>query len=169
VPIGATDPGSDPSPVCVARSAVATPIEILAALPPERLRVLVDAAPRRVREELFRSAGIRTKSSTYSLRGNDKAARYGRLKVELEAGTVASGDAAEEVIRSYLGQQSTLLGDALDHFEVPHRDGFTDEDLDFMEKLGPREVEAFRSDLRDRGHADADIELYCQYMKVPQS
>lgn len=146
---------------------MATPIEILAALSPERLRLLVEAAPRKIREELFRRAGIKSKSSTYSLRGGDKTARYGRLKEKLETGGVASTDAPEEVIRSYLGQQSSLLADALDHFDVPHRDGFTDEDLDFMQSLEPRKVKAFWDDLRARGHEDADIELYCRYMNVP--
>jgi hypothetical protein len=146
---------------------VATPIEILSELPPERLRAMVDAAPRKVREELFRSAGIKTKSSTYSLRGGDKAARYERLKERLQAGEVRSTEAADEVIRSYLGQRPTLLGHALDHFEVPHQDGFTDRDLDFMAELKPAQAEALRARLQAQGHDEADIHLYCRYMNVP--
>lgn len=147
---------------------MATPIEILSALPPDRLRVLVDAAPRKVREELFRSAGIKTKSSTYSLRSGDKSARYDRLKEKLQAGEVRSTEAADEVIRSYLGQRPALLGHALDHFEVPHREGFTDQELDFMAELKPQQVAALRKHLAEQGHDEADIELYCRYMSVPE-
>ena len=161
------DLGSDPSPLCVARSAVATPIEILADLSAERLRDVVEAAPRKVREELFRSAGIKTKSSTYSLRGGDKSARYARLKERLGGGDGPSAEAADEVVRSYLGQRSALLGHALDHFDVPHQQGFTDQDLDFLTELSPQRARELREALAQAGHEAGDVELYCRYMGVP--
>lgn len=146
---------------------MASASEILGALSVERLREVVEAAPRKAREELFRKAGIRAKGSAFSLRSQDKAERMARLKAKLEQGAVEV-DAAEEVLRSYLGQRPELLGDALDHFEVPHQQGMTDADLDFMEKLAPNRVQAFWRFLQGRGHADADIELYARYMQMPE-
>lgn len=140
--------------------------EILGQLSLERFRTLVEASPRKVREELFRSAGVRSKSSTYSLKSASKAARFEQLKGKLAAGEVQGVEAAEEVIRSYLGQRASLLADALDYFEVAHQNGFTDQDLDFMAKLEPSRVQAFWSHLEGRGHEAEDIDLYCRYMDV---
>ncbi len=144
---------------------MASPVDILRSLPLDRLKELVEAAPRKVREELFRSVGIRTKSSSFSLKAAQKTARIERLASVLQQGTEPSGDAAEEVIRHHLAQHSSLLGDALDQFDVPHNNGMTDHDLGFFQDLEPARAAALRAELEKR-HDPADVDLYLRYVGV---
>jgi hypothetical protein len=130
---------------------VRSPHDILGSASAERLQAIVEAAPRKVREELFRKAGIKAKSSAFSLKNTGKAARFERLKAKLEAGEVGPTDATEEAIRSFLTQRATLLADALDHFEVKHNHGMTDEDLSFLHDLSPKQVRSLWSHLEARG------------------
>lgn len=145
---------------------MATAPEIIRDMGPDRLRALIDEAPRKIREELFRSAGIRTKGSAFSLKEQGKQARVDKLVAALGQGKEPSFEACEELIRNYLARRPELLGDALDFFEVPHQGGMTDAEIGFMEELAADRVQALRRDLESR-HDAADVGLYLKYMKVP--
>ncbi|NJK89139.1 MAG: hypothetical protein HC923_06850 [Myxococcales bacterium] len=129
----------------------------------EGLKALLEAAPRKLREALFRSAGIRLKTSAYSLRDRSKEQRFDRLRSSLAEGLEVQGEVADELIRNYLGSRPELLGDALDYWKVPHRNGFTDHDMDFVKALSPAEVAQVDAHLSAR-HAPNDVKLYLRYV-----
>lgn len=139
-------------------------LETLKKLDPERMDALLKAAPRKVREELYRRLGIKAKSSAFSLRS--KSAEKGdRVLAQLNAGKDPGGEVLEELVRSYLFGRRELLAAALDHLEIRHSEGLTDQDLDFLQELNREQVGALEAALA--GHDPVDVSLYLDLMRVP--
>lgn len=146
---------------------MATPVELLTRLPPERFTQVINTAPKKVREELFRRAGIKNRGGAFALRTTQKTeARIRRLYEALLDGADFPSEIAEEVIRNYLYHRRDLLSEALDFLEVDHDNGLTDADLEFVTELETSRVEQLR-ELLLRNHAPEDVDLYLGFMGIP--
>ncbi|MEM1023913.1 MAG: hypothetical protein AAGD10_00355 [Myxococcota bacterium] len=139
-------------------------LETLKTLDSDRMDALLKAAPRKVREELYRRLGIKAKSSAFSLksRANEKG---GRVLASLADGKDPGREVLEELVRSYLFGRRALLSSALDHLKVRHSEGLTDQDLEFLEALEPKQVMALQEALAE--HDPVDVRLYLDLMRVP--
>src|SRR5262245_57333295 len=137
---------------------MSNPLELLAQLDSDRFGDVLNASPKKFREELFRRAGIHVKSNAFSLKTS------GKNEVRTQKnGMDLSAEVAEELIRNYLYTRRPMLADALDHFKVPHDNGLTDEDLAFIEKLEPEKGKELKSLLAAK-HDGRDVELYFAFM-----
>ena len=144
-----------------------SPNELLSTMSESYFTEVVAASPKKFREEVFRRVGIKSKTGgAFSLATNKKnEVRIKRLFQALQEGAALEDPVAEELIRNYLYTRRTLLADALDFFEVPHDNGLTDADLDFMAKLEKEKA----AELRDRlakAHPEADVDLYLRFMNI---
>lgn len=144
-----------------------SPSEIVKRLEPARFSEILSASPKRFREDLFRRAGVRVKTGAFSLASSSK----GQLKTEklldaMREGAEIGDDVLEEAIRNYLYTRRQMLADALDHFQIPHENGLTDHDLDFIGKLPPDKVEALKKALEAK-YTPEDVALYLAFMNFP--
>lgn len=143
-----------------------TPLETLIQ-DPDRFQQIVAASPKKFREEIFRRAGIRVKAEAFSLKSQPKnEVRTSKLLAALKEGFDLGEGVVEELIRNYLYTRRTLLADALDHFKVPHDNGLTDADLDFIEKMKPEDGAALKAELAAK-HDPSDVDLYFAFMSIP--
>ncbi|MCK6545814.1 hypothetical protein L6R52_08095 [Myxococcota bacterium] len=144
-----------------------TPRELVAQLDTERFHLLISASPKKFREEIFRRAGIKAKGDVFSLKSSGKnEVRTQKLHSALKEGLDLGENVVEELIRNYLFTLRPMLADALDHFDVPHDNGLTDHELDFIEKLDPAKGRELRDKLAAKydGH---DVDLYFGFMNIP--
>jgi hypothetical protein len=143
------------------------PLELLAQLDSDRFGDVLNASPKKFREELFRHAGITVKSNAFSIKTSAKnEMRTQKLHSALKNGMELKQEVAEELIRNYLYTRRPMLADALDHFKVQHDNGLTDEDLSFIEKLEPEKGKELKSLLSSK-HDARDIDLYFAFMNIP--
>ncbi|MFO0723760.1 MAG: hypothetical protein U1E65_08270 [Myxococcota bacterium] len=143
-----------------------TPTEIIRKLPAARFAALIAACPKNFREDLFRRAGVRTKTNTFALSAAPKTqVRAEKLHEAINGGLDLGDDVLEEVIRNYLYTRRPMLAEALDHFEVPHENGLTDQDISFIETLPTEKKDALRTRLEGKYDRD-DVALYLQFMKI---
>lgn len=146
---------------------MANPLELLAQLDVDRFGDVLNASPKKFREELFRSAGIHAKSNAFSLKTSGKnEVRMQKLHQAVKNGMELKAEIAEELIRNYLYTKRPMLADALDHFKVAHDNGLTDEDLAFIEKLEPAQGAELKSLLAAK-HDQRDVDLYFAFMNIP--
>jgi hypothetical protein len=146
-----------------------TPHELIAQLEPDRFQEILAASPKKFREEVFRRAGIRTKTGAFSLKTEPKnEVRTQKLLTAIRDGLDLGEGVAEELIRNYLYTRRAMLSDALDHFKVSHDNGLTDEDLSFVEKLNPEEGKKLRTELAQK-YGDHDVDLYFAFMNIPNA
>ena len=146
-----------------------TPNEILSRLSEERFEVIMAASPKKLREDLFRRAGVRPKAaSPFALKTQNSGGRSQKLFEAMQSGTELPEELLEELIRNYLYNRRDMLADALDFFEVEHNDGLTDADLEFIESLAADKVAALRTRLSAK-HDDEDIGLYLSFMNFPHA
>jgi hypothetical protein len=144
-----------------------SPNELLTTMSESYFTEVVTASPKKFREEVFRRVGIKPKAGgAFSLATNKKnEVRIKRLFQVLQEGTPLEDPVAEELIRNYLYTRRTLLAEALDFFEVPHDNGLTDADLDFLAKLEAGRGTELRSRLA-KTHPEADVDLYLRFMNI---
>lgn len=143
------------------------PLELLAQLDTDRFGDVLNASPKKFREELFRRAGIHVKSNAFSIKSTGKnEVRTQKMHTALKNGMEIEQQVAEELIRNYLYTRRPMLADALDYFKVPHDNGLTDEDLAFIEKLEPEKGKELKSLLAAK-HDNRDVELYFAFMNIP--
>lgn len=134
---------------------------------PDRFTEVVSASPRKVREELYRRLGLKPKkNSAFALKKAEDDDRSGRLLAAIQNGEAVADEVLEELIRSYLSFRRELLADALDHFEIPHENGLTDQEIDFLSELPKDKATALRKLLLSK-HQPADVDLYFAYMNIP--
>jgi hypothetical protein len=133
----------------------------------EALERIVLSSPKKLREELFRRAGLKGKGGAFSLRAAAKEGRAAKLYDRLHEGLQLSSELCEEVIRQYLYGRRDLLAAALDHFEIPHEDGLTNSDVEFMQTLKPAQVTKLRQVLAS--YDPEDVALYLGFMGVPDA
>ena len=146
---------------------MAKPFELLTRLSSEQFTEVLNASPKKVREELFRRTGIKNKGGAFALRTSQKTeARIRKLFEALVAGAEIPDELGEEVIRQYLYHRRDLLAEALDFLEVDHDHGLTDADLDFVGDLEPEKAQQLR-DVLLRKHEAHDVELYLGFMGLP--
>ena len=148
---------------------MSSPFELLTNLSAEHFTTVVSAAPKKLREELFRRAGIKAKGGTFALKSSQKT--EGRIRKAFEAlskGVELPEEIAEEVIRQYLYTRRALLCEALDFLDVPHNEGLTDADLDFLETLPKEKVDELTTSLAS-DHPAWEVDLYLRFMKIPAS
>jgi hypothetical protein len=144
-----------------------TPLEYLNQLDAERFGEILSASPKKFREELFRRAGIKTKSDAFSLKTSNKnEVRIQKLHAAFKEGLNPGDDVVEELIRNYLYTRRPMLAEALDHFKVEHDNGLTDEDLSFIEKLEPEKGRELKKQLAEK-YGDKDVDLYFAFMNIP--
>ncbi len=145
---------------------MARPFELLLRLPAERFASVLSAAPKKVREELFRRAGIKNKGGAFSLKTSQKTnARINRLYSALASGVLPPDELGEEVIRQYLYHRRDLLAEALDFLGVEHDHGLTDRELDFFADLEAERATQLRAHLLTKND-EADVDLYLGFMDV---
>lgn len=134
---------------------------------PDRFSEVVNASPRKLREELYRRLGVKAKkNSSFSLKKAEDDDRAKKLFAALQNGEPVADEVLEELIRNYLYIRRELLADALDHFQVPHQNGLTDEEIDFLSEL-PKEKSTELRKLLLAKHQPQDVELYFAYMNIP--
>lgn len=134
---------------------------------PERFSEVVSASPRKLREEIYRRLGVKAKkNSSFSLKKSEDDDRAKKLFASLQNGEPVADEVLEELIRNYLYVRRELLADALDHFQVPHENGLTDAEIDFLSEL-PKEKSAELRKLLLAKHQPQDVELYFAYMNIP--
>lgn len=134
---------------------------------PGRFSEVVGASPRKVREELYRRLGLKPKkTSAFAIKKTDDDDRAEKLLAALQNGAPVADEVLEELIRNYLYIRRELLADALDHFKIPHQNGLTDEEIDFLTEL-PKDKSAELKKLLLAKHQPADVELYFAYMNIP--
>lgn len=141
--------------------------ELLIDQGPARLEDILDACPRRSREELYRRLGIKSRKRAGFRLKNTVDDRPSKVHERLSEQGLPE-ELLQELVRNFLFTRRTLLGDALDFFQVPHDQGLTDQDLDFMEGLEPERASELKSLLGDKGHAAQDIDLYFRMMAIPE-
>jgi len=139
---------------------------LLRGLEAKKLEEIVGAAPKKVREELYRRAGVKGRPNPYSLK-SDGGARAEKLKAKLDEGTDPGREVEEEILRAYFYARRRLLADALNHLGVKNNEGLTDQDLDFMQELEPEKVASLEKALS--AHDPDDVRLYLQMMGVPRA
>lgn len=145
---------------------MATPTEIIRKLAPDRFANLLAASPKNFREDLFRKAGVKTKTNAFSLSAAPKnQVRSEKLHEAITGGLDLGDDVLEEVIRNYLYTRRPMLAEALDHFEVVHDNGLTDQDISFIEALADDKRAALRTRLESKFDRD-DVALYFLFMKI---
>ncbi len=145
---------------------MASTTRLLLPMSPERFQTLLAASPKKLREEIFRRAGIKTQNSPFSLKTSPKnEVRVQKLQELIQGGLTLPEELAQELVRNYLVTRRPLLRDALDFLEIPHTDGLTDADLDFMEKLPKDVADGLRAKLA--AHDADDVALYLNFMNVP--
>ena len=149
---------------------MATAVELLTRMSAEQFSSVVQVAPKKVREELFRRAGIKNRGGAFSLRTSQKTeARIRKLYDALSGGGLEVPDELmDEVIRQYLYHRRDLLAEALDFLEVEHDHGLTDADLDFVSELPAEKGKQLR-DVLVRSHEEADVDLYLGFMQIPMA
>lgn len=147
---------------------MASPNDILRKLDGDHFGEVVNASPKKFREEIFRRAGVKNRGGgAFALKATGKNnARMKKLRKSMLEGFELEAELAEELIRNYLYTRRTMLAEALDFFEVDHDDGLTDEELDFIQDL-PAERGRHLRDLLCRNHAEGDVDLYLAFMDVP--
>ncbi len=144
-----------------------TAVEILREMNAERFHDVLSASPKIFREELFRRAGIKVKRKVTTLKSRNKnKLRAEKLLASLRDGNEIDGEVLDEVIRNYLYTRRTILIDAMEHFDVPHDEGLTDEDLTFIDELSEDKSTEVRELLAAK-HGDEDVVLYLRFMKFP--
>jgi hypothetical protein len=144
-----------------------SPNELLSTMSEDYFTEVVAASPKKFREEVFRRLGVKGKGGgAFSLATNKKnEVRIKKLFQAMQEGAALEDPVAEELIRNYLYTRRTLLAEALDFFKVPHDNGLTDADLDFMAELGADKGNELRSSLA-KNHPEADVELYLRFMNI---
>jgi hypothetical protein len=145
---------------------MANPNQILRQLDSELFYEVLNASPKKFREELFRRAGIKNKGGAFALTASGKTeARAKKLRAQLLEGFDLQTELSEEVIRNYLYTRRPLLAEALDFLGVEHDNGLTDNDLEFLAELPPERRTHLR-DLLYRNHAQPDVDLYLAFMDL---
>lgn len=148
---------------------MATGSDILSKLEAEQFGEVLNASPKKFREEIFRRAGVKNKGGAFALKANGKTeVRVKKLRAAILEGFKLEDELADEVIRNYLYTRRPLLAEALDFLEVEHDEGLTDAELDFIQELAPERGTHLR-DLLCRSHAEADVDLYMAFMNVPMA
>lgn len=133
----------------------------------DRFRDVFSVGPKKLREEVFRRAGIKNRNSSFSIAtGKKNEIRVAKLFDKLMDGLEMPEEVAEEIIRGYLFTQRSLLGDALDILGVSHDEGLTEEDLDFVAELEPDKAKALFTSLVAK-HSEDDVLLYLRFMNIP--
>ena len=128
-----------------------------------RFQQILAASPKKFRENLYKSAGLSKKTpNTFSLRKRDDSGREAALQEALRSHKLDPED-AEEMVRNYLYTKRNLLSDALDFLQVPHEDGLTNENLDFIEELVPEKKDALDRHL-SANHDRGDVDLYLTFL-----
>lgn len=146
------------------------PIDIVADMGNEKFSEIFSVNPRNVREALFSKLGIKAQSRRVGLRVGSKNAErvkilYERLikqdsKVELEL--------ASELLRNWLYTKREMLVDTMEHFEIKHDNGLTEQDIDFIEKLEREKVDELCAVLLPK-HDQEQVSIYLRYLKVPEA
>jgi len=145
---------------------MADSLQLLKRLTPDHFASVMGSAPKKVREELFRRAGIKNKGGAFALRTSQKTeARIKKLYEVIGSASDIPDELVEEVIRQYLFNRRDLLAQALDFFGVEHDHGLTDADLDFLSELETEKKTELRRLLKEK-HDDADVELYLGFMGI---
>ncbi len=146
---------------------MAKSFELLGRLSSDQFTTVVNMSPKKVREELFRRAGVKNRGGAFALKSNQKTeARIKKLYEAMVGGSELPDELGEEVIRQYLYHRRSLLSDALDFLGVEHDEGLTDADLDFLEELDPDKASSLRQALV-KDHDESDVDLYLGFMKIP--
>ena len=142
--------------------------EILASCSVQSTQAILSANPRRFREEMFRKLGIKAKSGGTGFRLASKGdARASKFLEMLQGEQEIPDEVLAEVVRNYLFQRREMLADALDHLEVSHNDGLTDQELDFVAELETERLAELQEHLRSKGHSTDDISLYLAFLGAP--
>ena len=145
---------------------MANPTQILRKLDADLFHEVLNASPKKFREEVFRRAGIKNKGGAFALKASGKTeARAKKLRAMLLEGTELQSELSEELLRNYLYTRRPLLAEALDFLGVEHDNGLTDSDLDFLAEL-PAERRTHLKDLLCRNHAQHDVDLYLAFMDL---
>lgn len=141
--------------------------EILASRSIGRVQTILSSSPRRFREEIFRRFGLkqRARGSGFRLSG-DSDRRAERFSEMICSSREIDDEVLAEVVRNHLYARRSLLGDSLDFFEVQHRDGLTDKDLEFLRAVDVERVGELRETLLAKGHDEDDVELYIAFMNI---
>jgi len=148
----------------------AWPIDIIRDLSPEKFADIFSVNPRSVREALFSRLGIKAQSRRIGIRAGSKnadrvKALYDRLVTD--AGKLER-ELAGELLRNWLYTKRPLLADALDHFEIKHDNGLTEQEIDFFEGLEREKTEALCGLLVPK-HGKEMVGIYLRYLKVPDA
>ena len=145
---------------------MANPTQILRHLDAELFNEVINASPKKLREEVFRRAGIKNKGGAFALKSSGKTeVRTKKLRALLLEGVELQSEFSEEMIRNYLYTRRPLLAEALDFLGVEHDNGLTDNELDFLADL-PAERRTHLRDLLVRNHAPSDVDLYLAFMDL---
>lgn len=133
----------------------------------ERVGTILQACPRKTREELFRRLGIKGKGRRTGFKlkstSDERSEKFFEALSETER---VQDEVLQELVRSYLYTRRPLLADALDFLEVPHKEGLTDDDIDFITELPEDRARALQQRLTAQ-HGEEDTKLYLRFMNVP--
>ncbi|MBK8010833.1 MAG: hypothetical protein IPK13_05755 [Deltaproteobacteria bacterium] len=141
--------------------------ELLGRMAPDRFEELLAASPKKFREEIFRRAGSKKKTSAFSLKTTaSDAQRIGKVQEAIRGGSALDAEHIEEIVRNYLYGRRTLLADALDFLGVEHDQGLTETDLDFVGGMPEEKGRALKAALEAK-HPTQDVELYLSFMGIP--
>lgn len=146
------------------------PIDIIADMSTEKFSEIFSVNPRNVREALFSKLGIKAQTRRIGLRAGSKNAERVKALYDLlvkESGKVEI-ELASELLRNWLFSQRPLLADTLDHFEVKHDNGLTEQEIDFFEDLDREKVDALCQLLLPKHDKEA-VSIYLRFLKVPEA
>jgi hypothetical protein len=140
---------------------------ILRAVSPEKFAEILAASPRKARETYFHRHSVRVphQASRLPKPGAKNEARTAELYRVLQERD--DNELAEEILRSFLLTKRAMLGKALDHLGIPHKDGLTDSDeVNKFEKLSAKEIRTLLDVLNGVAPRDEAV-MYLRFMGAP--
>lgn len=140
---------------------------IVRSLTAEKFAEILEYSPRKAREIYFHRHGIRKgkKSNQLKKRAQAKGERAGALFDLLNHDE--DEEMVEELLRTWLLANRKLLGAALDHLGIDHKDGLTEsEEVKKFEELKGTALEKLRQALTEVANDGLELNAYLRFMGV---
>ncbi|MBI5509636.1 MAG: hypothetical protein HY903_12860 [Deltaproteobacteria bacterium] len=141
--------------------------EIIRSLTPEKFNEILSSSSRKARETFFHRHGVKASAAVSRLPrpGAKNEERAGKLFEILQ--DADDDEMAEEILRSWLLTKRAMLGAALDHLGIAHKDGLTEsEDIQKFEKLSTSDIKTLAKKLDGIATKD-EVALYLRFMGAP--
>ncbi len=137
------------------------PSQLISSIGQDKLEAMLAELPRRAQRAAVKEAGSRKKKGLMVNPAKRKQEEMAALKQAVLAG---GEDAADALIYGWLtSKRWPMLADFLDQFHVRHRQGLTNEDLDFLKNARPSQLKTAVEKLEAK-YGKEDTAIYVHYL-----